>query len=86
MDLQQHILWTRPLGQDQSGLVGEIALDDTTYIPSKPDSFENGDAYEGCSLHNLSLLEYPLLQLTYTPAKNYGLNPLWVVNGHHSVS
>ena len=42
-----HILWTRPLGEDQGGLVGGMALDDTRYMPSGADSFENGDAYEG---------------------------------------
>jgi hypothetical protein len=42
-----HILWQRPLGEDQGGLVGGMALDETRYMPSGTDSFENGDAYEG---------------------------------------
>jgi hypothetical protein len=42
-----HILWTRPLGEDQGGLVGGMAIDETRYMPSGTDSFENGDAYEG---------------------------------------
>jgi hypothetical protein len=42
-----HILWQRPLGEDQGGLVGGMALDDTRYMASGSDSFENGDAYEG---------------------------------------
>lgn len=42
-----HILWTRPLGEDQGGLVGGIPLTDQRYFPSGTDSFENGDAYEG---------------------------------------
>jgi hypothetical protein len=42
-----HILWTRPLGEDQGGLVGGFAIDETRYMPSGTDSFENGDAYEG---------------------------------------
>ena len=42
-----HILWTRPLGEDQGGLVGGMPLTDMRYFPSGTDSFENGDAYEG---------------------------------------
>jgi len=42
-----HILWTRPLGEDQGGLVGGMPLTDQRYFPSGTDSFENGDAYEG---------------------------------------
>ena len=42
-----HILWTRPLGEDQGGLVGGMPLTDERYLPSGTDSFENGDAYEG---------------------------------------
>ena len=42
-----HILWTRPLGEDQGGLVGGMPLTDERYAPSGTDSFENGDAYEG---------------------------------------
>jgi hypothetical protein len=42
-----HILWQRPLGEDQGGLVGGMAIDETRYMPSGTDSFENGDAYEG---------------------------------------
>ena len=42
-----HILWTRPLGEDQGGLVGGMALTDERYAPEGTDSFENGDAYEG---------------------------------------
>ncbi len=42
-----HILWTRPLGEDQGGLVGGMPLTDERYFPSGTDSFENGDAYEG---------------------------------------
>jgi hypothetical protein len=42
-----HILWTRPLGEDQGGLVGGMELTDKRYEPSGADSFENGDAYEG---------------------------------------
>ena len=42
-----HILWTRPLGEDQGGIVGGMPLTDMRYFPSGTDSFENGDAYEG---------------------------------------
>ena len=42
-----HILWTRPLGEDQGGLVGGMPLTDLRYFPEGTDSFENGDAYEG---------------------------------------
>ncbi len=42
-----HILWTRPLGEDQGGLVGGMPLTDERYAPEGTDSFENGDAYEG---------------------------------------
>ena len=42
-----HILWTRPLGEDQGGLVGGMSLTDERYAPEGTDSFENGDAYEG---------------------------------------
>ena len=42
-----HILWQRPLGEDQGGLVGGMALSDERYTGSGTDSFENGDAYEG---------------------------------------
>ena len=42
-----HILWTRPLGEDQGGLVGGMDLTDQRYLPKGTDSFENGDAYEG---------------------------------------
>ena len=42
-----HILWTRPLGEDQGGLVGGMPLSDERYIAEGTDSFENGDAYEG---------------------------------------
>ncbi len=28
-----HILWQRPLGEDQGGLVGGMALDDQRYMP-----------------------------------------------------
>ena len=42
-----HVLWTRPLGEDQGGLVGGMPLTDQRYAPAGTDSFENGDAYEG---------------------------------------
>ena len=42
-----HILWQRPLGEDQGGLVGGMDLTDQRYFPEGTDSFENGDAYEG---------------------------------------
>ncbi len=42
-----HILWQRPLGEDQGGLVGGMGLTDQRYLPEGTDSFENGDAYEG---------------------------------------
>jgi hypothetical protein len=42
-----HILWQRPLGEDQGGLVGGMDLTDQRYSAEGTDSFENGDAYEG---------------------------------------
>ncbi len=42
-----HILWQRPLGEDQGGLVGGMDLTDERYSAEGTDSFENGDAYEG---------------------------------------
>jgi len=42
-----HILWQRPLGEDQGGLLGGLPLTDERYGAEGTDSFENGDAYEG---------------------------------------
>ncbi len=43
-----HVLWQRPLGEEQGGLVGgDFGPFTERYLPAGSDSFENGDAYEG---------------------------------------